>query len=256
MSEKPQLRALAKRVPERYIGQNHSRMPAMEHTVVTQLLLAIVGPYNFERVEVLRGGTKKNPDANVVTGVVARLTVEIDGKTVSVEDAGGLENAMNPDGDGERLKHCMSDALKRCAMRLGLGLHIWADNHYFLDELLARQTTEPEAETAPTPAPAPVQEQAEPETKDEGRPALDTGRREKIAQLVMDVQYEGGIEGFKKKALKGHEIASLTVPVADKVIGMLEGRKQEMLDQAAAEFDPEDVPGVSKGGAKAVPAKT
>jgi hypothetical protein len=43
------------------------------------------------------------------------------------------------DGDGERLKHAASDALKRCAMRLGLGLHIWAQGSYFLDKALEKR---------------------------------------------------------------------------------------------------------------------
>jgi len=43
------------------------------------------------------------------------------------------------DGDGERLKHATSDALKRCAMRVGLGLSIWAQQSYFLDRALDKR---------------------------------------------------------------------------------------------------------------------
>jgi hypothetical protein len=32
-----------------------------------------------------------------------------------------------------------SDGLKRCAMRLGLGLHLWAGGNYFLDKWLTRR---------------------------------------------------------------------------------------------------------------------
>jgi hypothetical protein len=46
---------------------------------------------------------------------------------------------------GELLKEGISDALKRCAMRLGLGLHLWAfdsakkqDNYYLHDTLEAK----------------------------------------------------------------------------------------------------------------------
>jgi hypothetical protein len=35
-----------------------------------------------------------------------------------------------------------SDALKRCAMRLGLGLRLWAQEHYFLDQQLKAQHRE------------------------------------------------------------------------------------------------------------------
>lgn len=135
-----QLRKLAERIPDRFVGQNDKGMDAADHTVVTQLLLLHCGPFSFEVTEVLRSDvpdkvTKNNtwPGGHFVTGVVGRLTVEIDGRTVSVEEAGGCENAQMKDGDGERLKHATSDALKRCAMRLSLGLHIWAQDSYFLD---------------------------------------------------------------------------------------------------------------------------
>lgn len=134
-----QLKKLAKKIPDRYIGDNGRKMPAADHTVITQLLLQYVGPYSFEIKEIVRGGTKKSAGANVVTGVIGRLTATVDGREVTVEEAGGVENAENQDGDGERLKHASSDAIKRCAMRLGLGLHIWAQDMYFLDRSLERQ---------------------------------------------------------------------------------------------------------------------
>lgn len=134
-----QLRKLARRIPTKYIGTNGQKRDAMDHTVVTQMLLWIVGPYSFEIVKTLHGEISgKHQAANGVVGVVGRLICEIDGKSVSIDEAGGVENAGNIDGDGERLKHATSDALKRCAMRLGLGLHIWAQNNYFLDEQLKK----------------------------------------------------------------------------------------------------------------------
>ena len=33
----------------------------------------------------------------------------------------------------------MSDALKRCAMRLGLGLHLWAQKDYALHDILTKR---------------------------------------------------------------------------------------------------------------------
>lgn len=134
-----QLKSLAKKVPEQFISDNGRGWPAMDHTVVSQMLLAKLGGYNFEITHVLRSGTKKDASVEVVTGVIGRLTVEIDGKVVVVEEGGGVENALNQDGDGERVKHAASDALKRCAMRIGLGLHIWSGDHYFLDKLLERE---------------------------------------------------------------------------------------------------------------------
>ena len=34
--------------------------------------------------------------------------------------------------NGARLKNAVSDAHKRCAMRVGLGLHLYAQDDYFL----------------------------------------------------------------------------------------------------------------------------
>ena len=125
------------------------------HHVVNQRLLDIVGPFDFELVEVIRGDTPaKAPDpsarsrrgkagvpalSQVVVGAVYRLTCTIDGRRVQVEEVGDVGDLHNWDHDGQRLKDAASDALKRCAMRLGLGLHLWAQEHYFLDASLARQ---------------------------------------------------------------------------------------------------------------------
>lgn len=107
-------------------------MTAVDHTAVVERLLSDVGPYAFALVEILREQmpelVKKStyPGGLMVTGAIATLTVEVDGRTVTITEAGGVENAQMIDGDGERVKHALSDAIKRCAMRLGLGLHVWA----------------------------------------------------------------------------------------------------------------------------------
>ena len=121
------------------------------HHVINQALLATVGPFDFRCVQIIRsyvpprvdkesGEVKKSEINDAVTGVIARLTVEIDGRTVSIEEAGDCEDPQNWNTDGARLKDAMSDALKRCAMRLGLGIHLWAQEHFFLhDSLLAKE---------------------------------------------------------------------------------------------------------------------
>ncbi len=99
--EKTQLEKLAERIPARFVGDNGRGMAAMDHSVATQYLLMILGPYSLETVEVLRGEIKgKHPTPNGVTGVVARLTCTVDGREVRIEEAGGVENAGNDDGDG------------------------------------------------------------------------------------------------------------------------------------------------------------
>jgi hypothetical protein len=125
----------------------------VKHSVVVQRLLALFGSYDFELVEVIRGhvdAVAPKPQGNsakakagspaladAVVGVVARLTVEIDGKPVRIEDVGDCESPHNWPHDGARMKDAMSDAIKRCAARLGIGLHLWSqDESYLYDQLL------------------------------------------------------------------------------------------------------------------------
>lgn len=115
------------------------------HSTVTERLLSIVGPFDYEISQVVRGyapevvGKKQTWPArdNAVVGCVARLTATIDGQMVSVSEAGDVEEpAMN--SDGRNLKDASSDAIKRCAMRLGLGLHLWSQDDYFLHTQLVK----------------------------------------------------------------------------------------------------------------------
>src|SRR5690606_18331783 len=52
-----------------------------------------------------------------------------------VVEVGDVEGAAAQD-DGANLKEASSDAFKRCWMRLGLGLHLWSGDDYFLDKQL------------------------------------------------------------------------------------------------------------------------
>lgn len=100
------------------------------HDVVNQKLLAVLGPFSFEITEVLRG-----PDGTL-EGCLARLSATVDGERVSVVEVGDCEQPTNWKTDGARLKDAASDALKRCAMRLGCGLHLWSQEDYFLHKQL------------------------------------------------------------------------------------------------------------------------
>lgn len=141
----PDLYALSRPIPKRFIkppapGKFGDYVP---HYVVSQFLLATVGPYDWELVEVLRGstsGTVKGNQVsyeNVIVGSVHRLTVEVDGEKVVIEEIGEVDGYKEPT-DGARLKKSSSDALKRAAMRLGVALHMWTKTpaEYFLSEFL------------------------------------------------------------------------------------------------------------------------
>lgn len=122
------------------------------HDVVTQKLLMVVGPFDFELREIIRGhvpAIKPNPNGSsqrardgrpaldgCVVGVICRLTLTVDGRRVSVEEAGDCEDPHNWPHDGARMKDAMSDAIKRCAMRTGVGIHLWAQNDFILQPSL------------------------------------------------------------------------------------------------------------------------
>lgn len=154
-----QLSDLAVPFPSKYVHTNPSGGGSyVKQHAVKQRLLLHLGGYDFELVEIVRGfvpgkapnpnGTSKRakegtPDlVNAVVGVVWRLTVEIDGERRVIEDVGDCEEPHNWPHDGARLKDAVSDALKRCAMHTGLGLHLWAQDEYFLrDKLKEREAS-------------------------------------------------------------------------------------------------------------------
>jgi Rad52/22 family double-strand break repair protein len=149
---KTDLAKLATRIRDDLIEQNQGEDYAAHH-VVTQLLLYAVGPFSFERVDIIRGDVlSRNRDRdkpsfsdehstvilrNVIVGATCRLTCVVDGRREVIEQTGDVEHPENWQHDGARLKDAESDALKRCAMRFGLGLHLWAQEHYRLDAWLA-----------------------------------------------------------------------------------------------------------------------
>lgn len=145
MTDLPQL---AKPFTGKYVKTkpNASGASYVEHSDITQRLLQVVGPYRYELVQVIRGHVPEKTNrknevmaalADAVTGGVWRLTCTIDGREAVIEEVGEVEHPHNHDTDGSRLKFAASDAFKRCAMRVGLGLHLWCDDHYFLDKALA-----------------------------------------------------------------------------------------------------------------------
>lgn len=159
-----QLLDLARPFPSRVVKKNPSGGGTyVGHHLYAQRLLLHLGAYSFERVDILRGDVASkppNPDGKsdrartgspaldgVVVGVVCRLTVTVDEKLMVIEDVGDCEDPHNWPHDGARLKDAMSDALKRCCARIGLGTHLYAKEpeDFFLARVLADREAEDEA---------------------------------------------------------------------------------------------------------------
>jgi hypothetical protein len=154
-----QITKLAHPFPQRVIHGNPSGGGTyVKHSVVEQRILTVLGPVDFELVQIIRGDlTGKAPDpkgssarakagtpdlVGVVVGVVARMRATIDGRLVTVEEAGDCESPANWPHDGARMKDAMSDAYKRAGMRIGVGLHLWAQDEFDLFERLEHQDIE------------------------------------------------------------------------------------------------------------------
>lgn len=183
------LRELARPFPDKYVHKNPSGGGTyIKHHVIVQRLIQVFGrPPNFEKVEVIFGDVDAiapNPEGksdrakegrpalkNVVVGVVARLSIDVNGERWISEDEGDCEEPHNWKTDGQRLKDAMSDAYKRCAMRWGCGLHLWSQNEYFLHEQLSQSEPEsPPGSKLPSPAPAETPVVGSPETASSGVP--------------------------------------------------------------------------------------
>lgn len=135
----PTLVERLKPFPNKLVHQNPSgqgRGSYVKHSVVVQRLLDLFGTYDFELVEIIRGPVKGGDGSSVLCGAVCRLTVVVDGREVRIEEVGDCEQPNNWPHDGARLKDAMSDAIKRCAARLGVGLHLWAQDESYLYEKL------------------------------------------------------------------------------------------------------------------------
>lgn len=147
------LHDLSKPFPSRYVHKNPSGGGEyVPHHIVNQRLLQVLGPFDFELVQIIRGvvpGRAPNPQGksdrarsgtpemgDSIVGAVCRLTLTVDGAKVRLEEVGDCEEPNNWPHDGARLKDAMSDALKRCAMRVGCGLHLWSQDEYYLFDRL------------------------------------------------------------------------------------------------------------------------
>lgn len=245
MKPGPQVVELAKPFPSDYVHTNPSGGGSyVKHHVVNQRAIQIFGrPPSFERVEVVFGDVaaippnpngksqraKEGRDAlkNVIVGVIARMTVVVDGEKVVVEEAGDCEEPHNWSSDGQRLKDAMSDAYKRCAMRLGLGLHLWSQDEYFLYKALVRDSAGSTAPTSGTTSATPVA----PQPEMSAAPSAEEGTEGSPASEASGPSYSSWDE---LKAMFGSEIVWQTAKqVAKDLKDGLVPIKPEMLDKCS-----------------------
>jgi hypothetical protein len=136
-----QLQDLAKRLPEKWIQEKGTGFAAKycSHGDIQQALLAKVGPTSQRVVKIIHA-----PEGNIIQGVILEMRFYIDLEPVVIEEIGECERPT--DNNALNLKNSVSDAIKRCCMRVGLGLELWATEHYALDKALAKRAEQQEAE--------------------------------------------------------------------------------------------------------------
>ena len=104
----------------------------VDHTQVTQRLIALIpdvqfkaGHHIYDKYEDDQGKQYK-----FLTGIEYTIEGTIDGHFRSVTEVGMCDKPFDVEGrkpanNGERAKECISDAIKRCGMRLGIGIELY-----------------------------------------------------------------------------------------------------------------------------------
>lgn len=116
------------------------------HSTISERLLSIVGPYDMRITD-----TFTNTEGQI-EAVILEMVFTIDGRTVTIQEVGDCEQPTNWKTMGGQLKDAVSDGIKRCAMRVGCGLHLWSQGDYFLEIQLAKELEAIE-EAKPKPKP-------------------------------------------------------------------------------------------------------
>jgi hypothetical protein len=228
------LAKLARQFPQKFIHGNPSGGGSyVAHPVIRQRLLATFGLYDFELVQILRGtvaGKAPNPQGKsdraragtpdlegVVVGAVCRLTVpRADGRMVSVEDVGNCEAPHNWPHDGARLKDAMSDALKRCAMNIGVALHLWCKPGEFRLDAALEKMLAPEAPEGVDPGTGEVAKPAPPAESESEQLSSDEAEGEVVDSAEPEPLADGMVEtrAAKKQLLEVFAAAGVDDPKA------------------------------------------
>ena len=126
-NQKPlQLMQLARVFPSKLISKLKKKTHEedyINHSVITQRILQVCGPFDWDTEVIFSDGRP--------VAIKGTMKVNVDGRQVSVSGIGTDQNNAGKD-DGDIIKEMESDALKRAAMKIGAGLHLWAQDQYFL----------------------------------------------------------------------------------------------------------------------------
>jgi hypothetical protein len=134
-----QLLDLAKPLPDKWIAQKPGvsyDAKYISHGDCQQALLAKLGPTSQRVVKIIYG-----TDGTTIQGVILEMRFIIDLELTVIEEAGECERPG--DNNALNLKMAISDGIKRCCMRVGIGLELYTA-HYDLERALQRRADEQE----------------------------------------------------------------------------------------------------------------
>jgi hypothetical protein len=130
------------RIKERKAGGNRM-VPYITARVVMNRLDSVVGFENWWDDYVVDPGGSDN--------ILCRLTIRLpDGSTVTKSDTGSPGSTGD---DGEDEKGAFSDALKRAAVKFGIGRHLYGDGCYMVKQ--PKRPVAATAQTVPVAIPSP-----------------------------------------------------------------------------------------------------
>jgi hypothetical protein len=212
----PDLIALAKPFPAKFIKSKGGKYKAdyVSHGDVEQKLIAALGhPPNFRLRQVVESDGK-------LVGVICQMEALIDGRVVAVDEAGDANEGEGP--DASPLKNALSDAYKRCAMRLGVALHLWTpEGHYWLYDHI-KDSSPPESPPSGDEAGAGEPLTGTPLSRGQGTPPApattsgedskdalnrDAGSGAQDSPLVADTETDAASQGLSPEPSGDREIA-------------------------------------------------
>jgi len=150
-----QLRDLSRKFPADTIQKNPSGYgDYVPHHFYVQRLLMHLGTFDQHITQVLYEDLTDKAGVvhpKVLVGVVMQLVVTIDGHETKIEEIGDCESPFNWTTNGARGKDAVSDAIKRCCARIGLGTHLYAKqpDDYVLYRVLTEHEKDAEVSVGP-----------------------------------------------------------------------------------------------------------
>ena len=131
------------------INKGFGNIDYVEHTQVTQKLIALIpdlkihiGEYIYDTVEDMNAVQR-----TFITGVNITMSGTVDDIWVTRDEVGMCDkpffhaDANKVHNNGQRAKEAVSDAIKRCAMRFGVGLELY-DTDVWLGQFLTSELLE------------------------------------------------------------------------------------------------------------------